>query len=492
MPRVATSLGPALAAMALAAVIVVAPGLAIAVAILTPAAALLVWAGVLVRETRRRQSTLSAGRPEEQLSRFRAGRILFYAGLATIGVLQYRVAGLAVSDIAFLAAFGFALAEMATRRLPGRALPTWLVAGLSLFALGAAASTAVNSLAPGESFGILIRFVYLLTVWFWTAAVVLRTPQQIQTALSWFVVGAAVAGAWAVAQKLGLAPVGNAVPPRLPGSTEHVNDLGGLCAVAAVPALALAALTRRVWSYVCLFFVAAGVALSGSIGAVVAVAIALLVALVAKELTRAIVVGVAVGAIGLAFLASQNAFEISQAERLQVVTSRTAEYGQGTVLSRLDVYESAVERIGAQPVLGTGMDLASSTIYSPTSKTRHQVHNLLIGRWYETGILGLIGLLLIVAGLTRTAWQGVLGATSRNEVAVSTALLASVCAFLVFSMTSPALYKRIMLAPAALVVASAALPRRASQPRHSAREGRFRADPLPASGARLGVEAEAT
>lgn len=429
------------------------------IAVLTPAVAFLVVAAALVRAGRRDLTIPSSGSSGEAPGPFRAGRVLFYVGLATIGVLQYRVAGLAISDIAFLAAFGLTLAEAATRRSLGGGLPTWLLVGLGLFVLGAVISTAVNSVAPDQSYGILVRFVYLLTVWFWTAAMVLRTPRQIQTALSWFVVGAAIAGAWAVGQKLGLLPLGNAVPPRLPGSTEHVNDLGGLCAVAAVPALALVALTRRRWAYICLTFVAAGVALSGSIGAVVAVGIALLVALLAREMTKAVLVGIAVGAAAVALLVSQNAFEISQAERFQVVTSRSAEYGQGTVFSRLDVYESAGERILDQPLIGTGMDLASSTIYSPTSGTRHQVHNLFVGRWYETGILGLLGVLVIVLGLLRSGWRGVLDATSRQQQVVAVALLASVCAFLVFSMTSPALYKRIMLAPAALVVASSVRPR---------------------------------
>lgn len=450
-----------LSAVALAVLIVLAPQVAVMAAAIAPAVGLLAMAAVAVRSGRRRLSTEWTTTHADSDGRFRLARTLFYVGLATIGILQYRLAGFAISDVAFLAAFALVLAEAASRRSTVGLLPGWLLLGLGLFVLGAVLSTAENSLNPGESYGVMVRFAYLVTVWFWTAAAVLRTPAHIQNALGWFVVGAAMAGAWAVGQKLGLLPLGNAAPPRLPGSTEHVNDLGGLCAVAAVPALALAFITRRAWAYACLLFVGAGLALSGSIGAVAALALALAACMLIKEMTTAVVVSVVVCSAAVAFLASQNLLEISQAERIEVVTSRSADYGQGTVFSRIDVYDIAVERIAENPLAGTGMDLRSSTIYSPTSGVSHQVHNLFLGRLYEVGLLGFLGVLIIVGGLIGAGWRGIVRAASQREQIIAVALLASVFAFLAFSMTSPALYKRIMLAPAALVVASSARHHRA-------------------------------
>ncbi len=97
-----------------------------------------------------------------------------------------------------------------------------------------------------------------------------------------WVASAAVCGGAGALQLLGeyvLPLAGNVLYGRVTGFTTHPNDLGGLTAVAFIPALMLAARSgitapQRLLSYVCLLLVGAGLILSGSVGALFAAAAA--------------------------------------------------------------------------------------------------------------------------------------------------------------------------------------------------------------------------
>ena len=146
-------------------------------------------------------------------------------------------------------------------------------------------------------------------------------------------------------------------------------------------------------------------------------------------------------------------------ERLKRVTSseEAAAGTGGSVYTRLEGYDEAWSRIAEQPLIGVGLDEASSVaVLGPKL-----VHNMLINQWFTAGILGLLGIVIIITGVVLTATR--LMRASVDEVrALSTALLASIVAFVVFGMGEPILFVRYGWFPAALLVALDAQRRRAA------------------------------
>jgi O-antigen ligase len=90
---------------------------------------------------------------------------------------------------------------------------------------------------------------------------------------------------------------------------------------------------------------------------------------------------------------------------------------------------------------------------SAYTTTGMQVHNLLLGSWFQSGLLGLLGILLILITAARYAWHNLASAASREEYSLAVALAASVVAFAAFSMTAPGLYQRHAWVAAVLCVA---------------------------------------
>jgi hypothetical protein len=199
----------------------------------------------------------------------RTSRLLFYLGTLTVTESSLRPAlGLSISEIFFIAALvGCVLAGMRGHRVP--LLPTSLVLGVSLFALGGSVST-LAAQSPGGSAAQVLHAVYVMLLWTWTGAMVLRTPGQLFMAIVFWSISAAVNGVAAIAQVLH-------TPERAKGLTVHPNDLGGAAAVALIPALMVATtpmLTRggivRGARWVTVALVAVAIFLSGSVAAMVA------------------------------------------------------------------------------------------------------------------------------------------------------------------------------------------------------------------------------
>jgi O-antigen ligase len=403
----------------------------------------------------------------------REARALYYAGMATMSWLVVRVHGFTVSDMLFLAAAALAFAE-ALRNWPYRfyPLPGPFVLGVVLFTFGALVATIEHATAPLASLGILARVVYLLIVWFLVGTMVLRTADQIRTAVGCWVFGAAVCGIWAIAQKLGyvhdisviLQRLGiglNLAMPsgRMTGLTEHVNDLGGLSAIALAPALALVYTSRHKFAALAgLLGIVAGLVLSGSIGAGLAAVCALAVCLASRQLARAVLAGLALSAVVAVVAVASTGFGSTQFARLPEAIDPAAPYGQNTFLTRLDTFEAAWKRIKEDPIVGAGLDNASITVYSD----RHgghsdQVHNLFLGRWFESGIFGLLGIVLVVGSMFTMAWRAVIHSGRGREHLLALSLFAGFVAFVIVAMSEPTLYKRYALVPMSMAFALSAV-----------------------------------
>jgi O-antigen/teichoic acid export membrane protein/O-antigen ligase len=393
-------------------------------------------------------------------------RRLYYGGVLLLGLVTIRVSGqVTFSDLLFLASFLFACAELVIlrRRVPVK-LPFLLLIGVALFSLGGLLST-FESYEALKSFAVIARLVVLAVFWLWLGTVVLRRQEHITRAIGFWVTSAAICGGGAVVQLV----LGDVLPNasidggRATGFTGHPNDLGALTAIAFVPALMLASRPRigaasRAWSYLLLLLVAAGLILSVSIGAVIAAVFAVFVWLVFQRLSIHSILALATLAACVVALVSLQSIRGAPdpLERFETARTNSSEEGVvqvGSVNQRIGTYRVAIERIQENPFVGVGLDLLSVTRPFGVEAYEYDVHNLVIGLWYKTGLIGLVGILLTLFAILRSSWTAISESITGSERTVAVALCSSVVAFIVFAMTAPILFTRLGWISAALVLA---------------------------------------
>ena len=398
---------------------------------------------------------------------FDVSRRLYYCGVLLLGLLTLRVAGqVTFSDLFFLLSFLLACAELVIlrRRVPVK-LPFLLLIGVALFSFGGFLST-LESLQPLKSTFVIARLVLLTVFWFWLGTVVLRRQAHITTAIGCWVASAAICGGGAILQLL----FGDVIPNtgfeggRATGFTTHPNDLGALTAIAFVPALMLVSRPRiaaaaRAWFYLLLLLVAAGLILSGSVGALVAAAGGVFVWLVFQRLSIHSLLALATLAACVVTVATVQSIRGAPdpLDRIGAVTNASSQANGvvqvGSVYQRIGTYRVAIERIKEDPFVGVGLDLFSATRPFGVEAYEYDVHNLVIGLWYKTGLIGLVGMLLALLAVGRSGWTAISESISTSERTVAIALGSSVVAFVVFAMTAPILFTRLGWISAALVLA---------------------------------------
>ena len=417
-------------------------------------------ARVLRRRLARPEASASDDPIDEE---FAVPRRLYYGGVLLVGLLTLRAGGqVTFSDILFLFSFLLACAELVVlrRRVPMR-LPFLLLIGIALFSVGGLLSS-FESLQALKSIAVVARLVFLTVFWFWLGTIVLRSEAHVRKAINFWVASAAICGSAAVIQFV----VGDVIPNasiaggRATGFASQPNDLGGITAIAFVPALMLASRSRasfvaRGWSYAALLLIAAGMVLSASVGALLAAAAAVVVWLALQRTSIHILLALGVLALSLIVVSASGGPQ--PLERLGAVTDSTYVVGAGTQLGsaeqRIGTYKAAIARIEENPFVGVGLDLRSITRPFGIESFEYDVHNLVIGLWYKTGLLGLTGILLALLAIFRSGWAAILGSRSAGESRVAIALGCSLVAFVVFSMTAPILFTRFGWIAAALVLA---------------------------------------
>jgi O-antigen ligase len=441
------------------------------------------------RALRRRVARPDASVQDDAIDEaFAVPRRLYYGGVLLLGLLTLRMGGqVTFSDLLFLASFLLACAEFVIlRRTVPMRLPFLLLIGIALFTVGGLLSSYESSQAL-KSIAIVARLVFLTVFWFWLGTVVLRRQAHITRAIGFWVASAAICGGGAILQLL----VGDIIPNasidggRATGFTSQPNDLGGLTAIAFVPALMLASAARasavaRAWSYMALLLVAAGLILSGSVGALIGAAAGVVVWLALQRTSIHAVRALATLVVCVvALTALQSVRGAPQPlDRLESVTSSTSRPGGGTQLGSVDqrigTYKVAIARIKDDPFVGVGLDLRSVTRPFGVESYEYDVHNLVIGLWYKTGLLGLAGILLALLAILRSGWTAILESRSASESKVAIALAGSFVAFVVFSLTAPVLFSRFGWITAAVVLALRAVqqkeaPEPAAHPREAPR-----------------------
>jgi O-antigen ligase len=385
----------------------------------------------------------------------RVPRLLFYAGTLTLTQASLRPGPLTVSEIFFLLAFcATAAAVIAGRPVSG--IPKGLVLGAGLFAVGGLISTP-GAASPAGSISNTLQGVYVMCLWPLIGATVLRTRRQIVTALTLWTVSAAFDGFAALTQVGGIqALAGPLEGSRATGLTDHPNDLGGVCAIALVPALMLAT-NRLPWQagaagslgraprWVVLGLIAAGLVLSASVAAMLAGLVAILVWVIAPGVRApgrmAVIVALGFTLIAVTFAAGTVT---SPSERLQEVTSTSGtESTSGSGGIRIRTINRALPRIADDPVVGTGLDVGGGvvTIISQGTSIPQQVHGAPVAVWYQAGLFGLLGLLVITVVLLKEAWRS-LATNDQTDLLIGLAISGAFIAFIVYALSSPFFYQQ--------------------------------------------------
>jgi len=414
--------------------------------------------GVAVRPAAR-SLRLAVARTTIESRMLGGARAAYYAGAATLGLITIRPAlAFTLSDWLFLVAIGLTvLATIRRGTAVGVDLPPLLLGGAALFAVGGLISS-VNAISPLGSAAIVVRMLYLTIPWFWVGTVLLRTSAQVQSAVTAWVVSAAISSAGAVAQFF----FGNVVPggtdvvahSRETGFTDQYNVLGGLTAVAFVPALMIAVRSTgraRLFTVPVLGLVVAGLLLSGSVGGFLAIAVATAVWLVASGRARATLALLAVltAAAFLLLGANGGSNPTSPFQRVSRATQSDAPRATGgTLYARIDAYRAAWSRIREEPFIGVGLDPASSV-----ERIGVQVHNVVLLPWYTAGVLGLLGIWILIGSLVGVGFRVVRCARTADERLLALSLYASFLTFVVFAMSEPILFVRYGWAPVAFLLA---------------------------------------
>jgi O-antigen/teichoic acid export membrane protein len=394
----------------------------------------------------------------------RLPRAVYYLGLLLLALLTVRASGqVTFSDLLFLLSMMLAVAELIIlRRNVPITIPLLLLGGMAIFTIGGLLSS-FESYMAFHSVATVARLIFLTVFWFWLGTVVLSRREHVLTAIALWVASAAICGAGAVAQLLAGDVIPNTHPiyGRSTGFTAQPNDLGGLCAIAFVPAVMLTARqglssSRRLGAYLALLLVLGGLVLSGSVGAVIAALAAVFVWFALQRSSRRSLMPFVVMVAAVLSLTTVQSIrgDPTPVERFHSVTeSAPGAAGSGSLASRIATYRVAATAIERDPFVGVGLDLVSVTKPFGVVSYEYDVHNLVIGTWYKAGLFGLIGILMAVLAVVRVGWRAILDARQDGEGMVGAALLSSFVAFVVFAMGAPVLFSRYGWIPAALLLA---------------------------------------
>jgi O-antigen ligase len=379
-------------------------------------------------------------------------RTIFFIATALTGEQTLRpLFGITVSDDLLLLSLVLTVVAVASSdEVRQGSVPSGILWGLQLFALGAMIS-AFGSPSPLGSLGILMRFAFVIIAWVWLASTLLHTQEHVRLAIGCWVASIAFSGIAAIAQLLW----GDVIPGtsiawgRATGFAQHVNDLGGMTAVAAPAAVWLATTARtmhtRLLAIAAGLLIGAGLLLSGSVGGLLAAGAGGLAYLILSGMSRravALLLVTVIAAVGLVQLQASHG-SVTPLERIQAVQRQG-----GTVSTRIETFDSAFNRIAENPFIGVGLGAGSRE-----SGTDFAIHNMLLGTWFEAGIAALFGLIFLTANVLVFGLGGYRLTISGSDRLICAALIAAFVGYLAFGMGAPTLFARYGWMPATLLIA---------------------------------------
>ena len=381
-------------------------------------------------------------------------RFFFYLGLLTIGQTIIRPAlSFTISDWFFLTSFLLTTAECLLKRKFEIKFPPYMFFGLFLFSIGGILSSTF-AIRPLESALSLIKYLYLIAVWFWLGNVLLRTHNQIRTAIILWATSSALSGLGAIAQLIwiDILSIGDPLWNRMAGFTEHVNDLGGLTSIALIPSIMIITKSQNnLWlffySSICTFFISIGLLLSVSLSGILALIAGLLFWLILSRLKiKNILISILAVSLFCCAISIQNFNDgFSFIDRFLTIFDNGIE--SETLQTRIGTYIVAWETIKAHPLLGVGLGPDVSL-----TQTGHAVHNIFLLNWYQSGLFGLIGISIVLYSIALQACKGIVNPVLSDKRDFGIALFASYIAFLVLGIAQPIFYNRFGWISAALLL----------------------------------------
>jgi O-antigen ligase len=358
--------------------------------------------------------------------------------------------GLTVSDDLLLISLSLTIVGLAGSGVRQGNVPASILFGLQAFAIGALVSS-FGSPSPLVSLGFLMRFAFVIIAWIWLASTLLTSAAHVRLAIICWVISIAASGLAAIVQILwgDVIPGTSVVWGRATGFAQHVNDLGGMTAVAVPAAIVLAStaatMRLRIMALGGVLLIGAGLLLSGSVGGLLAAGFGTLAYYFLSGMSRGTTIVLAlvlVSAVGFVqFQASQGSE--TPLERVEAVQRQG-----GTVSTRLETFDIALKRIAKNPLIGVGLGAGSEE-----TGTSFAVHNMFLGTWYEGGLLALLGLVFLVVNILIVGLSGSKLTLPPSERLILNALIASFLAYLTFGMGAPTLFARYGWMPAMLLVA---------------------------------------
>jgi O-antigen ligase len=383
----------------------------------------------------------------------RLSRMLFYLGTALVAEAKFRPAlGLTVSEMLFMAAFAGCVFA-ALRGSTVTSLPRPVVAGVCIFAFGGVISS-LGAHSPANSEVQVLHAAYVLLLWAWTGVMLLRTRPQILLAMTLWVVSASADGLGAMMQVLGVHGLTGALEGhRATGFTQHPNDLGGAAGVALVPALFLAtwsepgqSVVARSLRWLLVALVTVGLVLSASVAGMAAGLVGVVVWLSSPSVRAPSRVAiVAAVAATLLVVAMAGGKVTSPTHRLEQVTSPAGTLpGAGSGQERISTVKTAWPRIKQDPLVGTGLDSSGSVvkIFSDGGVVPYQAHGAPLAAWYEAGLFGLIGILMIFGAIAVAGWRSLSAADGEDGLLIGFTLLAAFAAFMLYALAVPFVFQQ--------------------------------------------------
>ena len=382
-------------------------------------------------------------------------RYFFYLGLLTIGQTVFRPAlSFTLSDWFFFISFLLTTSESLLKKKLEIKFPPYIILGLFFFTIGGIVSSCFAEFPLVSAFA-LIKYLYLIAVWFWLGTILLQKPEQIQTSIVLWTSSAAFSGLGALMQFVweDIIPSTTILWSRMTGLTEHVNDLGALASVALIPAIMMLSRFHKnifglAHSWICVLLIAVGLILSVSMSGIAALVVSVLVWSIINRLTlKKILILTVLTILFFTAISLQSRYEgISILNRLSDISDDG--FSSLTLQTRLHTYAAAWEVISDNPYFGVGLgpDVGFT-------ETGYVVHNIFLLNWFESGLFGFLGILLIFSAIAFEGYKGIKDPKLKHIKTLGTALFSSYMAFLILGIAQPIYYKRFGWISAALLLA---------------------------------------
>jgi O-antigen ligase len=382
-------------------------------------------------------------------------RFFFYLGVLTIGQTVIRPAlGFTMSDWLFLISLFLTISECLLRRNIEIIFPKIFMLGLFIFMIGGIISSGFSKITSSSIIS-LFKFFYLIAVWFWLCTTILNNMVHIKSSIILWTSSAALSGLGSIMQLFwkDIIPGVSPLSSRMTGLTEHMNDLGGLTSIALIPAIMMSMQLPKksylfIYSCVCTILIAGGLVLSVSMTGMVAVITSLILWIILSRVAmKKIYITSFSAVLFFVFILIQNHYEgFTIVSRINDISDKGIYLF--TLQTRLDTYSVAWESIRDNPFFGVGLGPDSGL-----TKTGYVVHNIFLANWYECGLFGLIGILLIVGTIALEAFKWIKTTVNNQDKQLGNALLSSYIAFLVMGIAQPIYFKRFGWISAALLLA---------------------------------------